>query len=110
MTREVAEMTGGHADFVARVAAAGAEVVRERFSVDALQACTLLIEGALGHVYPVSPRGLVAWLRAHADMGEASLAGDHAARAAAVERLESAILLMMDDHSLMVQALGRRKS
>lgn len=110
MTREVVKMSDGAASFVQGVAEAGAEVVREQLSVDPLQSYTLLIEALARGVFSASPRGLVAYLRAHADMAEAAISGDLAAKGAAVERLKHAIGMMMDDAAQVAEARGRRVS
>lgn len=110
MTREVVEMSDGEASFVQGVAEVGAEVVREQLSVGPLQSYTLLVEALSRNVFSISPQGLVAYLRAHADIAEAAISGDLAANGAAVERLKHAIGMMMDDAAQDAEARGRRLS
>lgn len=93
--------------FMRAVADEAATMVAEQLSVSGLQGYTLLIESSAQAVYSVSPRGLAAYLRAHADLIDNSTGPK---RQKAYRDLEKALRRIWSDFSAFSEARGRRPS
>lgn len=95
------------AQFARGIADEGARLIADQVGSGGLQGFTLLIEACAAPLFTISPRGLAAYFRAHADLVD-NRAGPK--REKAYRDLERALQRISNDVAAYREAKGRRPS